>query len=149
MCSFTDKELSEYVQEKRQHGEIETKRAVSRVGCQDNGLWVLNEKLIINADGKEVSVDDSPCIWLGHLYEGPGIAKNVNAITVPLPLDAKVLIELATKLKSIMEHNFFAALLLLGACVMSLHYGTILDKYLNCPVPIAFGPSGTGKTTAL
>lgn len=123
MCSFTDKELREYVQEKkRQHGEIETKRAVSRVGCQEDGLWVLNEKLIIDENGRQVSLDDSPCIWLGHLYEGPGISKSIDAIAVPLPLDVDMLCSLATKLKAIMEHNFFAALLLIGACVMSLHY---------------------------
>jgi hypothetical protein len=33
-----------------------------------------------------------------------------------------------------------------GACTMSLHYGTIMRRYLNCPVAIAFGPSGTWKT---
>lgn len=32
---------------------------------------------------------------------------------------------------------------------MAMHYGTILAKYMNCAVPVAFVESGTGKTTAL
>ena len=32
---------------------------------------------------------------------------------------------------------------------MSFHYRTILETNFNCPVTVAHGPSGTGKTTAL
>lgn len=32
---------------------------------------------------------------------------------------------------------------------MVMHYQTILQKFLFCPLPIAFGLSGTGKTAAL
>ena len=32
---------------------------------------------------------------------------------------------------------------------MAMHYSVILNHYMNCAVPIAFGQSGTGKTTAL
>ena len=32
---------------------------------------------------------------------------------------------------------------------MPFHYSAIMRKYLNCPVAVAFGPSGAGKTTAL
>jgi hypothetical protein len=53
------------------------------------------------------------------------------------------------QLQKILGHNFFAGLLLIGGCAMALHYNTILSKFLSCPIPIAFGPSGTGKTTAL
>ena len=32
---------------------------------------------------------------------------------------------------------------------MVLHYQAFIKKMKSCPVPIAYGPSGTGKTTAL
>ena len=32
---------------------------------------------------------------------------------------------------------------------MVLHYQAFMKKMKSCPVPIAYGPSGTGKTTAL
>ena len=37
----------------------------------------------------------------------------------------------------------------MGSAAMSLHYETVMSKYQNCPIPLAFGPSGTGKTTAV
>ena len=150
MCSFTDKEISEFIQfKKRRDGHLDTKRAVSKVGLQNNGSWVLNDQVIIAPDGRAVSTEDSPYIWLGHLLEGPGLAKPSEAIPVHLPLGTHHLSELVHALRPILAHNFFPGMLLLGACTMSLHYGVILEKYLNCPVPIAFGDSGTGKTTAL
>lgn len=38
--------------------------------------------------------------------------------------------------------------MVLGSCAMAMHYHAIHKKFLFCPVPIAFGQSGTGKTTA-
>lgn len=32
---------------------------------------------------------------------------------------------------------------------MVLHYKTFIKRMKNCPIPIGYGPSGTGKTTAL
>jgi len=43
MCSFTDKEVSEFIQAKKHRdGHLESKKAVTRVGRQENGSWVLN-----------------------------------------------------------------------------------------------------------
>jgi hypothetical protein len=47
------------------------------------------------------------------------------------------------------EHHSFTAILMLGAGAMSLHYLTILENNKNCPVAVAYGPSGTAKTTGL
>lgn len=150
MCSFTDKEVSEFIQaKKRRCGPLNTKKAVSMVGRQANGSWVLNEKLIVGPDGEEVSVEESPYIWIGHLLEGPGLARPADAIPIELPLNKDQLKPLVQALQSLLKHNFFPGLLLLGASIMSMHYEVILARYLNCPVAIAFGESGTGKTTAL
>lgn len=38
--------------------------------------------------------------------------------------------------------------LLIGT-VMALHYESFIAKLKNCPIPLAYGSSGTGKTTAV
>lgn len=141
--------MSLFKPKKRRDGPLNTKQAVSRVGRQEDGSWVLNESLIVDADGTTVEKEDSPYTWVGHLTSGPGIAKPTDAIEVTLPLDSKALIPLVKSLQSLLQHNFLPGMMVLGACAMSLHYEVTLDRYLNCPVAIAFGQSGTGKTTAL
>ena len=90
-----------------------------------------------------LNVNSSPYIWLGHLYEGSGIAKTADAI--PVELNPDMLCLLLLKLRSTLQHNFFPGLLVIGACGISLLYNTIMAKYLNCLVAIAFGPSGQAK----
>lgn len=151
MCSFTDAQVSDYVQaKKRIHGLLPTKFAVSKVGKQENGFWVLNSKVTVDHDGVEVDVNENPYTWIGSLYEGPGIAKERDAIQViGRLLNSNAIAPLLEHLEKILQHNFFPGLLVIAACAMALHYETILSKFLNCPIPIAFGPSGTGKTTSL
>ena len=150
MCSLNDKELSEFIQaKKRRDGPLPTKQAVSRVGRQEDGSWVLNENIIVSAGGAIVKKEDNPYTWIDHLIAGPGIAKPSNAINIPSPLDSKAMIPLINALQSVLQHNFLPGMMVLGACAMVLHYEAILDRYLNYPVAIAFGQSGTGKTTAL
>ncbi len=48
-----------------------------------------------------------------------------------------------------MKHNFFPALMTISGTVMALHYTAFIDTMKSCPVTLAYGSSGTGKTTAL
>ena len=48
-----------------------------------------------------------------------------------------------------MKHNFMPALLVMSSSAMVLNYRQFIDRLCNCPIPLAFGPSGTGKITAL
>ncbi len=48
-----------------------------------------------------------------------------------------------------MKHNFFPALMTISGIVMALHYTAFIDTMKSCPVTLAYGSSGTGKTTAL
>ena len=124
MCSFTDKKVSEFIQAKKHwDGHHKTKKAVSRVGRQENGSrvgrqengsWVLNKEVIVGVSGQQVSLDTSPYIWIGHLVEGPGIAKSGDAIAIeeavngcPEPL--------VQALRSILKHNFFPGMLVLSS----------------------------------
>ena len=62
-------EVSKFIQaNKYSCGPLITKRAVSMVGWQANGSWVYNT-FIVGPDGKEVSIDVSPNIWISHLLE--------------------------------------------------------------------------------
>ena len=150
MCSFNDKEVSEFILfKKRRDGYLDTKRAVSTVGRQPDGSWVLNADIIVAPDGESIEAKDCPYISVGHLHEGPSLAKPSEAVPVCLPLSSQSLHPLVDALRSILGHKFVPGMLVLGACTMALHYQVILGKYLNCPVAIAFGNSGTGKTTAL
>lgn len=49
-----------------------------------------------------------------------------------------------------MNHNFIPTMLVASSCAMAVHYKTILNTIMFCPVPLAFSDSsGTGKTSSL
>jgi len=136
-CSFQDCQLTEFIQiKKRRISQMPIKKAVCIVGPQGDGLWVLGRGLYINQD-------------VSDLYDGPGVANISSFCNVSLPLSTADLSPLLNQLKTTMQHNFFPALLTIGACAMALHYVTIKKELGFCPVPIAFGNPGTGKTTSL
>ena len=81
--------------------------------------------------------------------EGPGIAPQHTACSIQLPRTVQSLSTLLEYLRTTMGHNFLQALMVMGSCIMALHYNTILSKFLFRPIPLAFGEPGTGKTTAL
>lgn len=149
-CSFNDYQLSEYTQQKRRKaGKLPSGKAVKQVGIQEDGSWVLGPNLYIDQNGEMLDQNTSSSVWISHLYTGPGIAPQDTRCKINLPLSTQPLNSLILLLKQIMGHNFIPSLMLMGSCAMALHYGTILKNFLFCPIPLAFGQSGTGKTTAL
>ena len=48
-----------------------------------------------------------------------------------------------------MGHIFYATLPLIGSAAFVLHYQDFIEQLRYCPIPLAFGVSGTGKSTAL
>ena len=150
-CSFNDYQLAEYIQHRRRNaGKLPVKTAVNHVGPQPDGSWVLGPTLFISKKGTLEDPDDSKYAWIGHLYEGPGIAHHTAACSIQLPLSTCPLKDLYAWANRNMQHNYVPGMLLAGAGAMALHYKRILDTFLFCPIPIAYGKtSGTGKTTAL
>lgn len=149
-CSFNDFQLAEFIQQKvRRAGRLPVNKAVEAGGQQEDGTWVLGPKVYIDSKGELIEANQSKYIWVGDMYEGPHIAPHHTACPVKLPLTTSPLHSLLEHLKSMMKHNFYPSVMVLGSCAMAMHYQTILQKFLFCPVPIAFGQSGTGKTTAL
>lgn len=59
-CSLSDKELGEYFQHKKRHaGLLPLKYAVSRVGVQTDGTWVLGSNTYFSSNGNVFT-----CWWL-------------------------------------------------------------------------------------
>ena len=149
-CSLQDHQLSEYLQiKKRSTARLPEKLAVKSVGQQDQNVWVLGPDCHISNNGTLLTGDESPYVWISHLYSGPGVAPRDSACKISLPLSINSLPLLMDKLEDIMEHNYISSLMVLGACAMALHYNTIIKQYMYCPIPLLYGPPGTGKTTAL
>ncbi len=150
-CSFNDYQLAEFIQHQCRASEtLPTKDAVEYVGPQSDGSWVLGPKLFIDSQGSIQDPSESKYAWIGNLYEGPGIAYDSTACSIELPLSTTPLNELFMWAKENLHHNFFPTMLLAGSCCMALHYKKIIETFLCCPIPLAYGSSsGTGKTTAL
>ena len=64
---------------------------------------------------------------------------------IHLPLTTDCLREVIFHLQSLSQYNFYSYFI----SIRTKHYHTILQKFMFCPVSIAFCHSCTGKTTAL
>ena len=149
-CSLSDKEVAEYIQfKKRECLTLPKKYAVMKVGRQADGTWVLSSDVHLSSSGALVSTDESSYIWISHVFTGPGVAPNVQECSIELPLQTDPLCALMESLKAKYSHNFLPCVLAMASAVFVLHYQLMLSKLKSCPVPLLFGNSGTGKTTAL
>ena len=149
-CTFTDKELGEYIQhKKRTTASIPKKYAVNRVGRQENGTWVFSRNVYLSPSGELISPDDSDYLWIGDLFKGHGVAQSSEECVIELPLTTDPLRSLMESLRVHFDHNFMPCILTMASSIIALHYQKFLKKFKSCPVPLAFGESGTGKTTAL
>ena len=148
-CSFNDKEMNEYIQVKKRRSELQRKRSVHTVGKQGDGTWIFGEDICVSPTGHLLTRIESNYIWISNIYNGPGIPSPTMACKVNLPLSTQPLKRLLSTLSVRLGHNFYSALLLIGAAAYVLHYEELIKKLRFCPIPLAFGISGTGKTTAL
>ena len=149
-CSFSDRELSEFIQfKKRQSQPIPVKYAVSHVGCHADGTWVLGNNAYFAADGTPITMQDSKYVWIGDIYQGRGVAKEANQCKITEPISTDYLQSMLILLKKTMQHNFFPTVMTISGTIMALHYTTFMETMKSCPITLAYGSSGTGKTTAL
>ena len=110
-------------------------------------------------EGVDTSIDErmdtitenevSKYVWIGDVFDGPGVARSYQQCSIELPLSADPLCDLVANLEGSMEHNFLPCVLTMASGIIILHYSLMRKKMKFCPVPLAFGPSGTGKTTSL
>ena len=120
-CSLSDKEINEYIQEKkRSTGLLPVKYAVSHVGIQDDGTWILGANVCISPKGEVVSAEDCCHTWIGDLYSGVGVAAASNQRNIELPLTTDPLRELLSVLEVTAKHNFLPCLLTIAGMFFSL-----------------------------
>lgn len=146
-CSFSDKSLNEYIQLKKRKVVLQKKRAVQKVGRQPDNVWILGENICISSNGMINS--SSKHIWISNVFSGMGIPSQSMGCNISLPLSTEPLNPLLNALCLHFSHNFYPALLLIGSAAFVLHYQELIKHLRYCPIPLAFGESGTGKTTAL
>ena len=155
MCSFNDKELTQYVEWKRRifnSTEREEKKGVLTIGKQPCGkLWVLAEDCCIDNNG-ELCIDYI-YVWLKKLVTYGHAHKELMLedlkCSISKPLSTENLKPLLQSLEICLGHNFLSCVLLMGAGVMAFHYKTIIDTLRFCPQIMAVGPPSTGKTLSL
>lgn len=163
-CCVTNAQLSSYLMNKyklfaeENNGQPSYKIAAKYLGLQDVGdeqgrVWVLNSKLQINESGKETS---SKYVWLGDFaakcrgLSQYSIISNSLSVKVNGLLSRKLALKkLVSCLKITYEDNFAAALLTLGAQIMSTHYEMINNNtHCNVPAAILHGDVSHGKSLA-
>lgn len=86
-------------------------------------------------------MEDSKYIWIDHVFSGQGVACDGDQCTIELPLTTDPLCTLMESLRVYCKHIFMPCILTMASA--------ILKKLKSWPVPLAFGESGTGKTTPL
>lgn len=146
---MTDKELIEFIQQKKRPICLPKKSAVHVVGKQPNGEWILGGGICISSCGTFISESECENVSISDVFVGSGIPSPSASCTLTPPLSTNTLTPLLRALELHLGHNFFPSLLLIGSAALVLHYQDFIDKLRYCPIPIAFGPSGTCKTTAL
>ena len=103
----------------------------------------------LTANGLAIEEEERQYIWVGNIYSGPGVALSHEACAIELPLTTDPLCCLVENIKSTIVHNFVPTIMTMASTVLALHYKTLLQTLKFCTVPLAFGYSGTGKTTAI
>ena len=136
---------------------LKLKTAVSYCGLQlddfngipPNCVWILGPNIIINKEGERINENDCKYVWLSDIDSRSAGRKSPVALPITLPLGNYGLIKLVDAMRTIMRHNFYPSVLALGAAGMLLHYSRLMRRRGHCHVPLLFGKSQTGKTTAL
>ena len=63
-CSFSDKDLNDYIQFKRRNSLVIKKRAVQHIGRQKDGTWTLGHGLYISKKGSQINDVDCDSVWI-------------------------------------------------------------------------------------
>ncbi len=111
-CSFSDKELREYVQfKKRNSPSLAKKLTVGKVGRQADGTWVLSSNAHLSSSGALIPIKGSPYVWIGDIFIGHGVARDTDQCSIELPLTTDPLCTLMECLRVRYGHNFMPCVL--------------------------------------
>ena len=138
------------------HPDHLIKKAVTVVGLQIisdvRKVWVFNGKVHIGDNGQLIPPRESSYIWLAdnvpeHILHQHGLPSDSEASSVsPLKMSRKALCGVIDALEKGFGRNFPAALLMLGAELLALYYGTIYAQGGKVPAEIAHGNVSLGNS---
>ncbi len=139
--------------------ESYVKKAATVVGLQrhtrgEKRVWVLNGRVHIDDDGQLIEPSQSPYAWLADYVPSANLCSHglpdnsTAAIVSPHKLSRRGLRKLIDALQQVYGRNFHAALLVIGAGVLALHYESIYDQGGKVPAAIACGDVSLGKSGA-
>lgn len=155
--------MTKYEEFAEQHdGEPPFKVAAKYLGLQslidEQRVWVLSKSLQFNSNGEQLLLNSSHYVWLGD-FAARCKGLSSNAI-VDSALAAKVIVNtdlsgkralknLVEQLKVTYEENYPAAVLTMGAQIMSVHYEILVnDGGYNVPATLLHGEVSHGKSLA-
>lgn len=127
--------------------ETDYKIAVEVVGRQSNDMWIMSKETHLSADGIAIAIKDSPYCWV----TAPGLPPLDHQCNVKPGTTIEAILaikELVAASKHVYRQNFPAALLMMGAQMMCMHYEHIHELAGQVPVSLAFGPVSLGKSLA-
>lgn len=128
--------------------ETQSKQAVEVVGLQPGNrkVWVLNRHVHLEG-GTYLTPRESPYQWVPAIGLPP-LSLECHAKEATMVEGAIALNDLIQALKSVHLQNFPAALMVLGAQMLSIHYESIYSIAGQVPATLAFGRVSLGKTKA-
>ena len=130
------------------------KQVATVVGLQPHHtlkLWVFNGQVHMQSDGTLINPSDSEFIWLADYLPDATLAKHnlptsKDASCVTQEMSRDGLVSLITALKDVYQENLPAALLMLGAESLAMHYSVLQDNGVQVPAALAIGNVSLGKT---
>ena len=148
LCSFENNQLVDFFHFlKRNIDErLPIKKAVfypSQLTKNVNKVWILGPTVQINEEGDIIDdINSSDFVWLPKavtIQEPEKLPPQIDvSCFVNEPLNHTVLAKFFEILKGCLQHM-----------IMMFHCTTVREIFSGCSIPVAMGPSETGKSTAI
>ena len=138
-----------FVHSLKRGSTLKTTTAVTYSGRQPTGVYAMNTDCFISKEGE--LVNECGLTWLKRelFVESDKIVSDDISSTIVLPLSNTRAVDFYISLKKCLNHNALPGIMVVAGALMSFHYQAVIDKCMGCPIVVATGPSGTGKTTSI
>ena len=150
MCTFTEKEMAEYVKHKKtvfhNNNPQGIKKAVSVIGKQpQSSVYVLGPHASFDESGNLLHCDECDVVWVSDMVSGAGVASYNLVCDIVTPLSLSPLHKLFNLIPNVFKHNTIPVVLMLGAACMAFHYKLIQSIKKCCPVHLHLALLGLEK----
>ena len=141
--------MGEFTQYEKHNTQLPNKFHCDNGGPAAGWFVVMASNVYLSPASEMINLASSEYVCIGHVYNGPGVATDAQPCQIELPLTTDPLCNFTENLRVSMCHNFMPTVMTMASIIHALHYQTMLQKLRCCPVALAFGNAGTGKTIAL